>query len=235
MSLRVDFCDHAAAKHAVMHWHYSKTVPIGKLVKLGVWEDDDFIGVVMFGRGASNAYGTRFGVGMTEVCELVRVALKEHATPVTQLVALSLKKLKESSPGLRVVVSFADSGESHLGTIYQAGNWTYLGTTTKRHDYFYHGRWVHDRIVNAPTMQGVLPEVAAGVTYAELKATLPKRVASVKFRYAYPLDKKMRRLLNTMALPYPTAEDLAAQVSEARHRTTGSEGQVQSLGAAPKV
>ena len=53
MNLRLDWCSYKAAKHAVMNWHYSKTMPIGKLVKIGVWEDDKFIGVVIFGLGAS--------------------------------------------------------------------------------------------------------------------------------------------------------------------------------------
>ena len=38
-TLRLDFCSHDAAKHAVMRWHYSRQMPKAKLVKVGVWED----------------------------------------------------------------------------------------------------------------------------------------------------------------------------------------------------
>jgi len=232
MSLLVDFCDHKAAKHAVMHWHYSKTMPLGRMVKMGVWEEGDFIGAVIFGRGGNRHLGRPYGVENTGVCELVRVALKDHQTTVTQIVSLALRQLKESSPGIRVVISFADSSQGHLGTIYQAGNWMYLGTTTPTPEYFYHGTWVHHRRVTGTAMGSEPIEVAGGMSYTQLAASLPQRPGSVKFRYAYPLDKKMRRLLNSMSLPYPTADDLAAQVSEAKHRPTRSEGQVQSLGAA---
>ena len=235
MSLLVDFCDHKAAAHAMKRWHYSDMTPIGRLVKLGVWEDKRFIGAVIFARGGSSSYGDRFNIERTEVCELVRVALTDHTAPVTQIVTQALRRLQDSSPGLRVVMSFADSGQGHLGIIYQAGNWTYLGTTTAGKEYFLRGKWTHERTLSGKTMG--IDRVAAreGMTYPELRKSLVSRPTSVKFRYAYPLDKKMRRLLNTMSLPYPTADDLAAQVSEAIHRPSGSEGQVRSLGAAPHL
>lgn len=36
--LHIDFCSYKAAKAACEHWHYSKKIPISKLVKFGVWE-----------------------------------------------------------------------------------------------------------------------------------------------------------------------------------------------------
>lgn len=239
MSLLVDYCTHEAAKYAALRWHYSKSLPQGRLVKCGVWEDDQFVGAVIFARGASPHYGHRYDLKKTEVCELARVALTNHTNPVTQIISRALKSLKVSSPGLRLVVSFADSGQGHLGTIYQAGNWTYLGVTSPKYEYLYHGRWVHDRTINGrPGWPGdnnrdVLPEILSGITYTQLKASLPRRLASPKFRYAYPLDKKIRRLLEPKALPYPTKNDLAVQVSEAKHQPSGLEGRVQSLGTAP--
>lgn len=39
MTLRLDFCSHEAAKHSVFRWHYSRCMPAGKLVRIGVWEE----------------------------------------------------------------------------------------------------------------------------------------------------------------------------------------------------
>jgi hypothetical protein len=78
MTLTVAPCDFAAAKYAIMHWHYSRTVPKGKLVTFGAWEDSQFIGAVVYGRGVSDNLGTAYGLDQTEVCELVRVALTAH-------------------------------------------------------------------------------------------------------------------------------------------------------------
>ena len=60
-------CSHEAAKYAVMNWHYSKTMPIGKLVKYGVWENDKFVGCVIFGRGASPHIGDLYGLKQNEI------------------------------------------------------------------------------------------------------------------------------------------------------------------------
>ena len=48
--LKLDWCDIKAARFACMNWHYSKSVPVGKLVKVGVWENKKYIGCVLFGR-----------------------------------------------------------------------------------------------------------------------------------------------------------------------------------------
>ncbi len=234
MSLLIDFCSHAAAKHAMRRWHYSEMTPIGRLVKLGVWESGKFVGAVVFARGGSSSYGVRFGVDQTEVCELVRIALDNHIAPVTQIMAEAIRKLKETSPGLRVIISFADTGQGHMGVIYQAGNWMYLGVTSAGKEYFLRGKWTHERTLSGKTMG--IDRVASreGVTFKALRSSLISRPTSVKFRYAYPLDRQMRRKLNRMALPYPTANDLAAEVSKVRHRASTPEGQVRSLGAAPE-
>lgn len=44
--LRLDFCSHEAAKHAVLRWHYSRAMPAAKLVRIGVWEDGRFVGAM---------------------------------------------------------------------------------------------------------------------------------------------------------------------------------------------
>lgn len=44
--LKIDFCSHEGAKHACLYWHYARAMPVGKLVKIGVWENKKFIGAV---------------------------------------------------------------------------------------------------------------------------------------------------------------------------------------------
>lgn len=198
--LHLDFCTHEAAKHAVMRWHYSRRMPKSKLVRIGVWEDNKFSGAVIYGIGANRNLARPFGLQDTEVCELVRVALapgRRH--PTSQVVAVSLKLLKRQSPGLRLVVSYADLGEGHLGTIYQAGGWLYLGTSEqgylKIHGRIVHPRTVYDRY--GPGGQSV-PWLRSNVDpNAERVEMAPK------LKYVFPLDKAMRRQLAPQALPYP--------------------------------
>ena len=87
VDLVVDWCSHAAAKYAVEHWHYSRRTPIGKLVRLGVWEDSLFVGAIVFSRGNTPTLGARFGLSQTQVCELVRVALRGLVSWFSHVVA----------------------------------------------------------------------------------------------------------------------------------------------------
>lgn len=213
MSLVVAQASHAAAEYAVKNWHYSRILPTGKLVKLGAWEDADFIGVVIYSRGASPHLGTRLSLDATEVCELTRVALRDHETPVSKIVAESLRILRRDNPGLRLAVSFADPKEGHHGGIYQAGNWIYTGMSSPVIEYLIDGRWRHTR----------------GAYHHPERKNAPKRTAPGKHRYLYPLDRAMRRRLEPLRLPYPRAGEGSRESRDA----SGIEGQVRSLAPAP--
>ena len=121
--LKIDFCSHEAAKFACKNWHYSKCLPTGKLLKIGCWENKQFIGVVIFSRGASPNLLKKYGLKQNEGCELSRIAFTNHKTPITKVVSIALKILSRSNPCLKLVVSFADASQNHYGGIYQAGIW----------------------------------------------------------------------------------------------------------------
>lgn len=195
-------CSHEAAKYAVMNWHYSKTMPSGKLVKYGVWEDEKFIGAIIYGRGANNRLLQPYGLEMTEGCELVRIALTKHETPVSQIVSLSLQELKKTNPGLRLVVSYADPEQGHKGGIYQAMNWVYTGQSSSDWQYFFQGKWYHRRMLKPTGFGG--HTVLSKLTN-EQKQQLPKRKIIGKYCYVYPLDKAMRRQVAKLAKEYPHA------------------------------
>jgi len=94
--LIVDWCSYKAAKYAVMHWHYSRVMPAGRNVYLGIYENKHFIGAVVFGMGSGNATnGERYGLARShEMAELTRVALTEHESPVSQIVSWAIRKVK---------------------------------------------------------------------------------------------------------------------------------------------
>lgn len=169
---------------------------------MGVWEGDRFIGAVVFGRGSSDALVARHGLSTVQGCELVRVALTDHRSPVSQIVAGALRILKQGSPGLRLVVSFADPHQSHHGGIYQAGNWIYTGTTAPTTVYLDAvGREHHDRTVNR---SGVRMQFGR-MTIVPRSDQMTKLVRPGKHRYLYPLDRAMRRQVSKLALPFPPA------------------------------
>lgn len=198
--LTIDWAPHAAAVYATKHWHYSKSMPLPPIVKLGIWEDGAFIGVVLFSRGASSALGTPYGLKTTEVCELTRVALTAHAAPVTRIIAIAIRMLRKRSPGLRLVVSFADPNKGHHGGIYQGGNWVYAGTSAPGVEYFdTSGRKWHPRQVST---KGYNKQYGVYRRVPKLQNLRRVSIAG-KHRYLMPLDDSMRQQVKSLSQPYP--------------------------------
>jgi hypothetical protein len=187
-NLKLDWCSHEAAKYAVMHWHYSKAMPAGKLIKIGVWENEVFIGAVIFSRGANNHIGSPYGLNQVQICELTRVALDTHKSAVTKVVSIAIMLLKKSNTGLRLIVSYADPEQNHMGIIYQAGNWVYCGETQRQAEVLLNGKIVHRKTIFSKY----------GTTVG-----FPKSKILFKYKYLYPLDDDMKRQIEPLKKPYP--------------------------------
>jgi hypothetical protein len=186
--LKLDWCSHEAAKYAVMNWHYSKSMPASKSVKIGVWEDQVYIGCIIFSWGSNKNIGAPYGLQMTEVCELVRVALDKHITPTSKVLSMAIKLLIKQSPGLRLIVSYADTEQKHLGIIYQATNWVYVGTVNTSPFHFVRGKWVKQRTASS---------ILGSVIGTQQKPGFPK------IKYLMPLDNDMRKQIEPLRKPYP--------------------------------
>lgn len=144
--LKIDWATYQAAKYACEHWHYSGCMPgAKKQASLGVWERGQYIGAIIFSPGATADLGKPYGLNQLQCTELVRVALSKHENPVTKMIAVALKMIKKHSPGIRLIVSFADPYRDHNGGIYQAGNWVYTGTSTPTKVFRYKGKIIHPR------------------------------------------------------------------------------------------
>jgi len=207
--LRIDWATHAAAKYAVETWHYSRSMPSAS-VKIGAWESGRFIGVVIFGRGAASEIGSPYGLPQDEICELVRVALRPHVTPTSRILAQSLRLLKSSNPGLRMVVSFADTEQGHHGGIYQATGWFFEGSK-EYHAYRVNGNVVHPKTLHSKYGKG-------GQSVPWLRKHVDQKAERVhgamKHKYLMPLDDAMRAQIAHLAKPYP---------KRAKQATTGDQ------------
>jgi hypothetical protein len=198
-ALRLDWCSHTAARYAVEHWHYSHAMPKSKLAKIGVWERGEFVGVVVFGVGATPELCKPYALQSQEVAELVRVALNHHATPTSRIVAIALRLLKSSMVGLRLIVSFADTAQGHHGGIYQAGGWVYTGDSFGRY-IVTNGKTEHPRTLGSRYGVG-------GQSIPWLREHIDPNAhqikAAPKHRYLMPLDAAMKQQIAALALPYP--------------------------------
>jgi hypothetical protein len=197
MKLLIAPCDYKAATYAVKNWHYSKTMPIGRLVTLGVWEDDVFVGSVIYGRGASSSLGSFLSLDQSQCCELVRVALKSgHKTKTSKVLAIALKVFSKLNPGIKAVISFADPEQKHKGCIYQATNWFFVGLTEIDKQYYLGGKWIHSRNVNSGPFGRSVAYTKNQIDNAPKRKTLPK----IKYVYCFDADTKVKA--SALSHPY---------------------------------
>jgi hypothetical protein len=185
-------------------------MPSFKLVTFGVWEDGKFVGAVIYGGGATPNLLKPYGLGQFEGCELVRVAMTKHKTPVSQVIAITLRMLRKAFPGLRLVVSFADPGEGHSGGIYKAGGWVYAGMMREARYFKVHGKVRHPRSIG---QQGVKQSIDAVREKFDPFASIV--VKAGKHRYLMALDDEMKRKIAPLAQPYPAALQSTTQAREA--------------------
>lgn len=217
--LRLDWCSHKAARYAVEHWHYSGSMPTPPHVFIGVWEDGQFIGVVIFSRGAARRGPEAFGIGHVDMAELTRVALSDHHAETSRIVAIALKMLRRRCPGTRLVVSYADPNHGHHGGIYQAGGWLFLGQSGDTTEYVGpNGKQWHSRMISPTGRKKVYGQYRP--VYKPDQCT-PVRLRG-KLKYLMPLDAEMREKIAPLAKPYPKREP---RVSPLESEGTGTTGQ----------
>lgn len=198
VDLRVDWCSYEAAKFAVLNWHYSKRVPHGQQQHIGVWENKKFIGAICLGRSITPWLGSPYGLTQHECAELTRVALTEHVSPVSEIVSKVIVVIKAKSPGLRLLVSYADPLQGHNGAIYQAMNWVHDGTAGERRQWLINDMWRNDTHTYRLSKQQ--------------RDSYPTRIIPQKYRYLYPLDRAMRKQIAPLAKPYPKRETCGQSV-----------------------
>ncbi len=191
VKLHVDFCDTDAARFACKRWHYSGVASIaGGAVRFGVWEDDRFIGCVLYAKGANKDLFKPYGIKKSEGLELTRIALcRDHSAPVSRIISITLKLIRKHWPGIKLIVSFADTEQGHHGGIYQGSNFYYLGLSIAADEYIVAGKRYHGRSYRSRFGTG---------------AKVGRQIkGSRKHRYVYPFTEELRDYCKTQSKPFP--------------------------------
>ena len=150
----------------------------------GLFRGDVFEGCVTFGKPSSaplrsGIAGAAFAPNVLELNRLVLI--RNIHNDATRLIGGAMKHLK--AIGNWIIVSFADPTAGHVGTIYQAANFSYHGLSAKRTNWAIRGR-----------------EGMHGQTIADEFRGHPSRVTAMREKYGddfylTPRPQKHRYLL----------------------------------------
>jgi|TARA_X000001382_G_scaffold101252_1_gene75928 hypothetical protein len=119
-------------KPFILNIHYAKRMPSISYA-YGLFLNNDLVGIVSYGSPASPSLckGIAGLENKSFVIELNRLVLKyNRKNEASMLVGKSLQLL----PKPKIIVSYADTNQNHVGFIYQATNFYFTGTSKPRTD-----------------------------------------------------------------------------------------------------
>jgi hypothetical protein len=121
----------AVANAMVIEGHYlHRKAPA--MFSFGLFDGSEMIGCIIYGKPASPSLcvGVCGHEESSNVVELTRLWIEDRTPKNTEsfLIGNSLKMLPANYD---IVVSYAEIGAGHVGTVYQATNWIYTGLSDK--------------------------------------------------------------------------------------------------------
>ena len=190
-----------AVSYACRNFHYAKRVPVARLSYSVFNKQGEWCGVICYGSGAGDKAAKHFKMSQGQCCELVRVALNGKQEQTSKAVAISLKLLKKQAPLVRLVYSYADVDQKHVGTIYQATNWIYIGQSEPyRAGMIINGKQTHLRSASA-MLKGKQCNLTNVRKYVDPEAT--EFYSAGKRRYIQVFDESIRQKYLDLRQPYP--------------------------------
>ena len=198
--------DRKLAESIIVPYHYSGKIPSGTTLYLGYFMDEVLVGVITYGVGVSahqidwvrkiNPSFTQDNFReLTRLCILPDYQVKNLAS---RMVGKSIRYIEKNCPDVKVLISFADTNQTnpdsvrHMGYVYQATNWHYVGEGGRGYKVTVNGEEKHNKWVKNKDL--------VGVDGGKVEKVLLKK------KYIYLIaDGKTKRewLSHVKTLPYP--------------------------------
>ena len=174
-------------------------------------KDEKLAGVCIYGYPVGRSATTSISPELKseEVLELTRLFIFDEYGKNTESISISktFQWLRENAPEIKALISYSDSEQGHVGTIYQATNWVYQGNDLRLMDTYAvklepDGKWIHSRTVFATYGSGNLERLKKKIGH-----TFWRKKETMKHRYLYFLcsKKDKKKFMNTLkhpSLPY---------------------------------
>lgn len=195
--MRLEKASTKAIKYACLHFHYAKCIPITSIGFSVFNNKNEWCGVITFGGGAGANMGMPYKLKYGQYLELTRMALNGKQESTSKAMSIAIRLIKKLCPSVKLLISYADKGQEHIGTIYQATNWNFVDESeSSGEEVFYKGKWTHKRM--------------SSTVSKEVFKSLPKRKKSGKYKYIFPLDKSLLSMCKELNKPYPKKQAVEA-------------------------
>lgn len=142
LQLFVRQVNHETATNFYKKWHYLGDTDFISTINFGAYFDNICLGVISYGSpNAKKMKGFYDENSQDGWFEIKRLAMSDKAprNSESRFIAVSMRLLRKI---FKVVgmITLADSSVGHVGTIYKASGFKYLGLTAKKSDYVKDGK-----------------------------------------------------------------------------------------------
>ncbi len=212
-NIEMKVLDFNTAREVIETYHYSHRLKPPSL-SLGFYIENKLACAICFGQPAGKAVVSHiFGKGLeSNVWELSRLFSFDDYPRNTEskCIGMALRYIESYFPNIKAIVSFADESQGHVGYIYQATNFIYLGTSGATHYYIdsnkrrFHKRYPADykklnKINNGMSVRDIA-EKYLGLSWVDEVAGKHRYVMLLGSRKQ---KKDLRGRVQLKELPYP--------------------------------
>lgn len=208
------------AGELVHKYHYSKVMP--KLTKhyLGVYLNDEMVGVLTLGWGTQplqTIHKLFPGLTTKDYYEIGKMCMLPTMprNSESQMISAIIKWMKVNTPERLFLYTWADGIVGKVGYVYQSANFLYGGFIWTDVYIGPDGEKIHPRTAKALCKENAIFAGKSKVFWLTrdfMKVKGITRIRGKQFRYIFPLCSKARRLLEKSTvqwtLDYPKKEDL---------------------------
>lgn len=202
-NLLVNSVPASEVKELIITQHYLHSMPATASATFGVYWKKNLVGAAVFTPGPRNGYLLLSAAKPQDVATLARFYLqdslpKNSESRVLGIILRLLRKMKS----WKFLLSYADPAFGHIGTIYKASGWLYLGKT-EANGYIAldKNRLVHPRTVYRWFGTNSVKELQ------EFGISAKHSYCPGKHRYGYFLDSSWQWRLHCLMQSYPRKEE----------------------------
>jgi len=146
----------------------------------------NLVGAIIFGKMSMVNQWKKYAPLEKDVIELRRLCCVDNTPKNTEsfFIARAIKMIKPF--GYKVIISYADPTHGHVGTIYKASNFRFMGKTSNGKVILFNGKTYHDHSIRTK-YKGKIKPFAVRLLSALSSGSASYKKTEGKYIYGYKL------------------------------------------------
>jgi hypothetical protein len=192
--------DRNKANDIIVKNHYSKKFYNATYIHLGVWYNNELVGILQYGYAMNPASCSSVvtGTEMNQYLELNRMWLDDKAPRNSESMAISysIRYIRSKIKTIKWIQSFADERCGGFGIVYQSANFIFYGQHIAKF-------WTLNNEIYHNSLMTRNPQLSKSAAFLQMNKDFATSEELRQFRYIYWIDQKWKNKVLLKEKPYP--------------------------------